>query len=165
MAFHSMPTIVNFAAGHSDVVLRSLTVRERQVAKAVATGASNHQVAMALSMAARTVECHLGRIYTKLGVGSRIQLAVALDVVSPLDLAAQWPSLSLTERHVVALVGVGMTTRLAAKRLCISPKTVEYHLARIYRKLQITSRRQLLYALANVNTPERLAAIPETAAS
>jgi DNA-binding NarL/FixJ family response regulator len=61
-----------------DRVLMSLTSRERQVAIIVAEGASNHQVAAALKMSAKTVECHLAHIYLKLNVSSRLQLAVAL---------------------------------------------------------------------------------------
>jgi DNA-binding CsgD family transcriptional regulator len=76
----------------------------------------------------------------------------------------RWPDLGPTEQHVASLVGLGMTTRQAANRLYLSPKTVEYHLGRIYRKLQITSRRQLLAVLANVNSPEHVAPIPDTAA-
>ena len=129
--------------GHSNDAVMLPTPRERLVAIAVATGLSNRQVAAALSMAAKTVECHLGRIYAKLGVASRLQLAVAIGHPTRPDPDDRWPDLSPTEQQVVSLVGLGMTTRLAAKRLYLSPKTVEYHLARIYRKLQITSRSQL----------------------
>jgi DNA-binding NarL/FixJ family response regulator len=57
-----------------------------------------------------------------------------------------------------------MTTRLAANHLYLSPKTIEYHLGRIYRKLQITSRRQLPDVIVTANAPRHLVAIPETAA-
>lgn len=52
-----------------------LTASERQVAELVAAGHSNKEVAAALSVTVRTVEAHLTRIYGKLGVRSRTELA------------------------------------------------------------------------------------------
>ncbi|HET9781493.1 MAG TPA: LuxR C-terminal-related transcriptional regulator, partial [Candidatus Dormibacteraeota bacterium] len=42
----------------------------------------------------------------------------------------------------------GTTTREAAARLYLSPKTVEYHLRHVYEKLEIRSREELRTALA-----------------
>ena len=52
-----------------------LTERELEVALAVAAGMSNKQAAAALFLSVKTVEFHLGRVYDKLGVRSRTQLA------------------------------------------------------------------------------------------
>jgi DNA-binding CsgD family transcriptional regulator len=52
-----------------------LTPTERQVARLVVDGYTNPRVASALRISRRTVENHLGRIYRKLGVGSRTELA------------------------------------------------------------------------------------------
>jgi len=52
-----------------------LTAAEVAVARIVAQGASNKDVAAALSISPRTVEVHLGRIYRKLGVRTRAELA------------------------------------------------------------------------------------------
>ncbi len=41
----------------------------------------------------------------------------------------------------------GHTTREAAAKLFLSPKTVEYHLRNVYRKLDIHSREELAAAL------------------
>ena len=52
-------------------------------------------------------------------------------------------SLTHAERRVAELAAVGKTNRDIAAALFISPKTVEAHLARIYRKLGIGSRAEL----------------------
>lgn len=55
--------------------LAELTEREAEVARGVVEGHSNRAVARDLHLSVRTVETHLGRIFTKLGVHSRTQLA------------------------------------------------------------------------------------------
>ncbi|HEY1367644.1 MAG TPA: AAA family ATPase [Gaiellaceae bacterium] len=52
-----------------------LTPHELQVALVVAQGASNREAAARLFLSPKTVEFHLGRIYRKLGVTSRLELA------------------------------------------------------------------------------------------
>ena len=52
-----------------------LTVSERRVAELVAEGKTNREVAAALYVTPRTVEGTLSRVYTKLGVRSRAELA------------------------------------------------------------------------------------------
>jgi DNA-binding CsgD family transcriptional regulator len=57
---------------------RALSERERQVAALVAGGATNVEIAEALGIAEATVEWNLTRIYRKVGVRSRTELAVAV---------------------------------------------------------------------------------------
>ena len=56
-----------------------LTAAERRVAALVAEGRTNHEVATALFLADRTVAGHLTRIYAKLGVRSRTELAAKVQ--------------------------------------------------------------------------------------
>jgi DNA-binding CsgD family transcriptional regulator len=53
----------------------ALTPGERRVAELAAAGLSNKQVAAQLYLSVYTVEAHLSRVYAKLGVRSRTQLA------------------------------------------------------------------------------------------
>jgi len=57
----------------------SLTASERRVALMASAGQSNAQIAQALFVTAKTVENHLGRVYIKLAINSRKQLAGALE--------------------------------------------------------------------------------------
>lgn len=59
-------------------VSHSLTTQETMIAQMVADGASNPDVALRLSISRKTVESHLNKIFRKLGVSSRTQLASAL---------------------------------------------------------------------------------------
>jgi len=52
-----------------------LTSRELAVAKLVARGLTNREVATELIISPKTVEFHLGNVYGKLGFSSRTQLA------------------------------------------------------------------------------------------
>ena len=54
-----------------------LTSREQEIAALVAEGRSNKQVAAELFVSEKTVEHHLSRVYAKLGVRSRTELAAA----------------------------------------------------------------------------------------
>jgi len=56
----------------------ALTATERQIADLVAAGRSNHEVARAVSLSPRTVEWNLSKIYRKLHVRSRAELAAKL---------------------------------------------------------------------------------------
>lgn len=52
-------------------------------------------------------------------------------------------ALTAHEAHIARLVATGATSREVAAELFLSPRTVEAHLRSIFRKLGITSRRQL----------------------
>ena len=56
-----------------------MTPQEQAVARLVATGRTNRQVADELLLSTKTVEVHLTRIYAKLGITSRSQLAARRD--------------------------------------------------------------------------------------
>ena len=56
----------------------ALTPRERDIAELVAQGRSNKQAAAALFLSEKTIEHHLSRIYAKVGVRSRVELAARL---------------------------------------------------------------------------------------
>ena len=52
-----------------------LTPQELAVAKLAATGMSTRDIASTMSISPKTVQFHVGNVYSKLGVRSRLQLA------------------------------------------------------------------------------------------
>jgi DNA-binding CsgD family transcriptional regulator len=63
--------------------------------------------------------------------------------------SAELSRLSETERRIVTLVAAGRTNEEVAERLFLSPKTVEWSLTKIYRKLRVRSRTELAARLAS----------------
>ena len=59
--------------------LESLTASERRVAQMAAEEVSNKEIAQALFVTVKTVEVHLSRVYRKLDIQSRRELAGALS--------------------------------------------------------------------------------------
>uniref|UniRef100_UPI002A7FEB5F response regulator transcription factor n=1 Tax=Streptomyces sp. CRN 30 TaxID=3075613 RepID=UPI002A7FEB5F len=58
--------------------LALLTPQELQVARAIGEGLSNGEAAASLFLSRKTIESHLTRVYRKLGVRSRSDLARCL---------------------------------------------------------------------------------------
>ncbi|WP_103566283.1 helix-turn-helix transcriptional regulator [Actinomadura rubteroloni] len=58
--------------------------------------------------------------------------------------------LTVREREIAERAGLGRKTREIAEELSLSPRTVDVHLTRIYRKLHITSRAALARMMAGV---------------
>jgi DNA-binding NarL/FixJ family response regulator len=58
-----------------------LTAQEAQIARLANKGLSNQEIGARLFLSRRTVEYHLHKVFTKLGIGSRTELARALPHV------------------------------------------------------------------------------------
>lgn len=65
----------------ADIWSALLSERESQVAKLVAGGASNKEIADQLAITERTVKAHLSAIFEKLGVRDRLQLSLRINGV------------------------------------------------------------------------------------
>jgi DNA-binding NarL/FixJ family response regulator len=76
-------------------------------------------------------------------VASRVQAAPAVDGVLHPGRGRTPAALSDAERRVADLAACGNTNRAISTQLCITVSTVEQHLTRIYRKLDIQQRSDL----------------------
>jgi DNA-binding CsgD family transcriptional regulator len=56
-----------------------LTAQEAQIARLAAQGMSNPEIGARLFLSPRTVQYHLGKVFAKLGITSRVQLSSALS--------------------------------------------------------------------------------------
>lgn len=102
-----------------------------------------------------------------LGPGSKLHYDPQRLTASDLSAAASkaWPPqdvatpalldreelLTRRESEVVSLVVRGFSNRIIADELGLSPRTVEVHLVRIYRKLDVPSRSRLIAKLARLD--------------
>ena len=91
------------------------------------------------------------QIYSKTGAtwdASRVrrrlrELGVRRRLVKSVRPTSGWPGLTDAEVAVVRLVAEGLTNRVVAERLFISPHTVSMHLRHVFTKLAINSRVEL----------------------
>ena len=67
------------ATPKAPVDIQSLTAREQQVARAVAGGASNKEVARTLNITERTIKAHVSAIFLKLGARDRLHLSLIMN--------------------------------------------------------------------------------------
>jgi DNA-binding CsgD family transcriptional regulator len=67
------------ARGRSASARAELTAQEAQIARLAADGLSNPEIGTRLFLSPRTVQYHLGKVFTKLGITSRTQLSRALS--------------------------------------------------------------------------------------
>jgi DNA-binding CsgD family transcriptional regulator len=77
---------------------------------------------------------------------ARAELAATGETARRRDLTTL-TDLTPQELQIALLLAAGRTTREAAAALFLSPKTIEYHLRNIYRKLAISSRAELTVAM------------------
>ncbi|HTE71782.1 MAG TPA: LuxR C-terminal-related transcriptional regulator [Actinomycetes bacterium] len=73
------PALLAGGTGEAD----RLTAREREIAVLVAQGRTSKEIAAALVLSVRTVDNHLQRVFAKLGVSSRAEVAAALGEERP----------------------------------------------------------------------------------
>ncbi|MCO8277771.1 helix-turn-helix transcriptional regulator [Actinoplanes sp. TRM 88003] len=71
------------ATSRRPVATESLSAQELQVAVLAAQGLSNREIGQRLFISPRTVSSHLYRVFPRLGVTSRGQLATALAAAAP----------------------------------------------------------------------------------
>ncbi|MDG4809407.1 AAA family ATPase [Micromonospora sp. WMMD1120] len=79
---------------------------------------------------------------------------VALRLARPVG-TGEVAALTDREWHIARLAATGATSRLIGRQLSISPRTVEAHLTRIYRKAGVASRSGLVAWVARLDDTDR----------
>jgi DNA-binding CsgD family transcriptional regulator len=80
---------------------------------------------------------------------ARAELRATGEATRPPETDA-FDQLTPQEPQIVRLVGEGLSNRQAAAQLFLSPRTVEYHLYKVYPKLGISSRGDLIRRYATI---------------
>ncbi len=141
-----------------------LSPRQSDLVRLVAQGMRNKEIAAALSLTEGTVKVYLSRLFAKLGVKGRFDLALhglrnVADVsAAPSGIAER---LSARERQIADLLPAGLNNREIARRLSISEGTVKVYLSRMFRKVGVSGRYELAVRSLRMRPPE---SAPETAA-
>jgi DNA-binding CsgD family transcriptional regulator len=108
--------------GHGALGGERLTPQESQIALLVTQGRTNAEIGRAIFLSTRTVEFHLSRVYRKLGISSRTELAGRL-LGTGQHLTAKPPDVSTKATRQNSLLcaavaaGRGLTIRTDNERL------------------------------------------------
>ena len=82
----SIRFVVSSRGRASFVAMQALSPREHQVARLVAAGRSNRQIAEHLAISEQTVKNHIQSIFRKLAIGNRVELTIRIHRMKPRSL-------------------------------------------------------------------------------
>jgi DNA-binding NarL/FixJ family response regulator len=128
-------------------------VLDARVARVIAQGATEPErrrahLALACARSRRTMGYDARTVFDSLSAS--LDGSVPLPTRAPSEHGRSEAQKPLTPREqtVAELAASGLPTREIAAASYLSPKTVEYHLTRVYRKLGVRSKAELVFALA-----------------
>jgi DNA-binding CsgD family transcriptional regulator len=117
-----------------------------------ALAAGRPQQALEMATQARALADTVGsRLIGAAAEGIRQQLATAAP--GPAQASGPLAALTAREREIAELAATGRTSREIAAQLSLSPRTVDTHLSRIYRKLGLSSRAALASLVTGAAAP------------
>ena len=133
-----------------------LSAREAEVARCVAEGATNRQVARRLDLSEHTVRAHVSRVLAAFGVATRSGLPAAMRQAPDGTDAAGSSLLGLTARQeqVALLVAAGLSNRDIGERLDLSVRTVERHVGDILQRWSLPGRTAIARAVGERPSPD-----------
>lgn len=127
---------------------RPLSKREREVARLIACGESDKQIAVRLGIALSSVSTYAKRVRAKLGLGKRGELLWRSQSAHAIDRRLALLRLLTASEHEIAIAIVsGASYREIAATRGSSARTVASQVASIFRKCGVSGRRELTTAL------------------
>ena len=91
------------------------------------------------------------------GPSARVELRAAGETARRRD-PSTYAQLTPQELQIARLVGEGSSNKEVAAQLFLSPRTVEYHLRKVFQKLAISSRAELIRHFTSAGEREELSA-------
>lgn len=134
-------------AGMSHVRAWSLTIAARYLAERGERRRASSLLALAKELARRCGGAQ-ALLEAKRQERSLSEAKSPASEEPPANVSAAMSLLTEREREIAAIAATGMRTREIAEELSLSPRTVDVHLTRIYRKLNIDSRTKLVRLMA-----------------
>lgn len=135
------------ADGFSRVGMIGFRSRALTLAADVAATLGEHALVESLLFLAMDLANQCGNEATVASIGERLERTRGRRTEEDRETREILAGLTNREREIAALARTGRRTRSIAQELSVSPRTVDVHLARIYRKLNISSRTQLAWLL------------------
>lgn len=130
----------------------ALTRREREVARLLAQGLTNQQIADQLFLSPHTVRIHVSRVLAAYGVASRAPLpALLAEHLTP---AGPLPALTPRQAQVADLVASGLGNHDIAAALGVTVSAVEKHVSAILRAWGLGSRSAIAAAVTRAGQAE-----------
>ena len=126
--------------------LDRLSGREKEVAEFVFQGKTNKEIAELLGVKEHTVKTYVSRIYRKLHVNTRRQIAGALSGAQG-EGGPHVVTLTQREKEVADLLTLGASNQQIAHLLGISENTVKMHVTHIFAKLEVRNRTKAAFLL------------------
>ncbi len=115
----------------------ALPPQARVVARLAAAGLRNKEIAQAMFLSERTVESYVTTVLATIGARRRVGIGDRVLFHAP---ATDLPALTERQSEVAQLVAAGLGNHDIAERLGLSEKTVEKHVATLFRLLGVGSR-------------------------
>lgn len=140
--------------------LEGLSAREREVARLIASGMSNDQIAQELYLSPHTVRSHVSRVLHAFGVATRIGVVSSFETAE-LDLPnLSPPALTPRQLEVAELIATGSSNAQIAATLGIGLKTVERHVTDILKRWRIDSRSAIATIMVSSRTKPDQISVP-----
>jgi DNA-binding CsgD family transcriptional regulator len=137
----NMQGLEHAAAAHRDLWCAGLAAEDLAV-RQLERGEKAHSAGQWLESALRRFTA-LGASRDIERVRKRLKQFSVRQTVGRASPSDQWKDLTQVQRKVARLVSQGLNNRQIAESIHISPHTVNYHLRRIYQRLDISSRVEL----------------------